>query len=74
MFVDHTIAFTWIGGAIGLVMGKTLRTGVATAIFSGLTLAPMMYWLSFNLRPGSGQRPANIHYENDVSKDEVERF
>jgi len=73
-FMDHCLALTIIGGGIGLIVGKKLRTAVALSVFSLLTVSPLSWWYSFCIRPGNGHRPARIHYENDVSKEEIERF
>ena len=53
-YMDHAFATTLIGGTVGMVMGKKIRTGVATACFSFFTLAPLLWWYSFSLRPGCG--------------------
>jgi len=73
-YMDHAFAMTVIGGAIGAICGKKLRTAVATSVFSFITLAPLLWWFSFSLRPGCGGTPARIYYEHGVTEEEKERF
>jgi hypothetical protein len=71
---DHIIAFGIIGAAWGLAAGSTLKHGVSGGIFAASTLAPMTWWWTLHARPGIGNRPAGIFYENDVTKEEKERY
>ena len=73
-FMDHCLATTIIGTAVGLVTGKKLRSGVDFGVFSLFTLAPLTWWYSFSLRPGCGNAPARIYYEHGVTEDEIKRF
>jgi len=76
MIIDHEIAMTIIGGFGGAAMaGGSPKNFIVGAIFSALTLGPIMYWLKLQgNRPGQMNRPANIYYTDDVTKDEIERF
>jgi len=76
MFIDHTIAMTLIGAfaAAALVSGspKHMITG---AIFSGLTISPVLWWLKImGNKPGQMNTPANIFYLDDCTKEEIDRF
>ena len=72
--MDHCLATTIIGAAVGLITGKKLRSGVAFGVFSLFTLAPLTWWYSFSLRPGCGNAPARIYYEHGVTEDEIKRY
>ena len=75
-FVDHAIALGIGGAAAGLLTGSgTLTRSLQGAMFFGLTVAPITWWLKLQgLRPGDYKKPTNILYQNDVTPEEVERF
>jgi hypothetical protein len=72
--MDHCFATTFIGTAVGAIVGKKIRTAVACGTFSLITLAPLLWWYSFSMRPGCGNQPARIYYEHGVTEDEIKRF
>lgn len=45
MFIDHTIAMIILGMGAAVAFGGGPKQMVVGAIFSGLTLSPMSYWL-----------------------------
>ena len=74
--VDHCIALG-IGGAVAgaLTGNQTLKRSIQGALFFGLTVAPLTWWLKLQgLRPGYNRKSPNIFYQNDVTPEEVERF
>ena len=75
-FVDHSIALAIGGAAAGALTGSgSLKRSFQGAMFFGLTIAPITWWLKLQgLRPGDHKKPVNIFYQNDVTPDEVERF
>jgi hypothetical protein len=75
MIIDHTIAMTLIGGIGAACIGGGPKHMISGAIFSALTLGPIIYWLKLQGNaPGQMNRPANIFYTAEASKDEIERF
>ena len=75
--IDHTIAMVLIGGAAAACTGGGSLWRVWTwMFFFGTIVSPTTWWLKMQgVRPGSyTRRPANIFYENGVTKEEVERF
>lgn len=73
-FFDHVVATGLIAAAWGASVFRTPRAAMGGLVIGTLTLAPMSYWLFLNGRMGNGNRPANIWYENDVSKEDIARF
>lgn len=66
---------TLLGGIGAACIAGSPRHVAAGAIFSALTLGPMIWWLKLQgNRPGQMNRPVNIFYTNDASKEEIERF
>jgi Kef-type K+ transport system membrane component KefB len=45
MFIDHTIAMIALGMGAAIAVGGGPKQMIVGAIFSGLTLSPMSYWL-----------------------------
>lgn len=53
LFIDHTFAMTLIGGIGAACIAGSPRHVAAGAIFSALTLGPMVWWLKLQgNRPG----------------------
>ena len=75
-FIDHTLAMTILGAGAGAMTGKGGPTRMFTgAFFAFSTLAPLTWWVAMQgLLPGSARKPANIFYEDGVTKEEVARF
>jgi hypothetical protein len=73
-FFDHVLATGLISAAWGFSVFRTPRAAMGGLVMGTLTLAPMSYWLFLNGRMGNGNRPANIWYENDVSREDIARF
>ena len=46
----------------------------AGSVFGFVTLGPMMWWAMKNGTVGSRDRPASVYYENNCTKEEIERF
>ena len=66
---------TLIGGVASACISGSPRHVIAGSLFSALTLGPMLWWLKLQGNaPGQMNRPANIFYTDDASKDEIERF
>jgi hypothetical protein len=76
MFIDHQIAMTIIGGVASVGMaGGSPQSMVVGAIFSFFTLGPMLWWLKLNgMSAGQMNKPANVFYTDDCTKEEIERF
>lgn len=75
-FLDHCLAMTLIG-----VVGTALTAGtrpaylVGGALFFGLTLGPITWWLGKNATfRGGHMMPANVFYEDDTTPEEIARF
>ena len=76
MFFDHTLAMSLVGGFGGACYAGGSPKHIATgALFFGATLGPIIYWLKLQgMRPGQMNRPTQIHYTDDCTKEEIERF
>ena len=72
--IDHMIATTAImtvaGGFIG-GLPKHALTGFVASVF---LISPMSWWIYKHGRMNSGNRPADIFYENSVTPEEIERI
>jgi len=51
-------------------LGGSPKHFITGGIFGGLTIAPMLYWLQLQgAKPGQMNKPANIFYTNDCTKE-----
>lgn len=59
-----------------MTMGNGSPKHIITGSLFGLfTVGPILYWLKVQgNRPGQMNRPANIFYTDDTTKEEIERF
>jgi len=74
LYFDHSIALTIIGAASMGIYGGYPRFWFTGAFIGGMLIAPMTWWLIRHGRLNSQNRHANIFYENNVTKEEVERI
>lgn len=67
---------TILGAATGAMTGKGGPTRMFTGAFFALTtLGPLTWWVKMQgLLPAARSKPANIFYEDGVTKEEVARF
>lgn len=73
-YFDHMFALTVIGGAIGLFQGGMPRHAFVGAWVGGMCLAPFGWFIHKHARLNAQNRPTNIFYQNDVTKEDVERI
>jgi len=75
MIFDHIIATSLIGFAGGCMYASHPWGVFCSTFFSAMVLAPGT-WFTFKLNGGlnKNNQHGNIFYENDVTKEEVERF
>jgi hypothetical protein len=76
MYIDHTIACTLLGGiSMASALGGSPKHFITGGVFGALTIAPILYWMKLQgNRPGQMNKPANIFYTNDCTKEQMERF
>ena len=72
-FFDHMIATTLIGTGIGACVLNHPFHVFCSGFFSMMMVTPMTWWFytQGTLNP---DRPANIFYENDCTKEDIERY
>ena len=73
MFMDHMIATTAIGTGVGALTLSTPFHVFCAGFFSMMLVTPFTWWFKTTARMNA-HRPANIFYENDCTKEEIERF
>jgi hypothetical protein len=73
MIIDHGIALTSIATIAAIMKPMRPWNVFCTAFFTAMIATPLTWFIKNNLE-NMGHRSANIFYENNVSKDEVERI
>ena len=64
-----------IGSTVAVLIGQApILTLLLRGTLIGGTLGMAVWWASFTGMPGSHLKTPNIFYEDNVSKDEIERF
>lgn len=72
-FFDHMIATTLIGTGIGALTFSHPLHVFCSGFFSMMMVTPLSWWFK-NAARLNPNRPSNIFYENDCTKEEIERF
>jgi hypothetical protein len=67
---------TIMGGVSAVaMMGGGPKSFLIGSIFNFFTLGPILWWLKLNGNcAGQMNRPANVFYTADATKEEIERF
>jgi hypothetical protein len=75
-YVDHLIAMALLGAVGAATMfGGSPRHMVSGALFMSTCIGWPMWWLnSLGMRPGQMAHHAGIYYQDDATKDEIERI
>jgi hypothetical protein len=73
-FLDHLYACTIIGTGIGAFAGGMPRYWFMGAMIGTIFVFPMTWWLHKTSGFNPKGRHLNIFYEDEVSKEEVERI
>jgi len=75
MIVDHLIAMSTIGTIGGFVATNTLHGAFAGFLFFGINFGLLSYWgMTMGNKPLTGPAPVLMYYDDDVTKEEKERF
>lgn len=72
-FFDHMIATTLIGTGVGALVFNSPLSVFCSGFFSIMMVTPVTWWFKTSARLNP-KRASNIFYENDCSKEEIERF
>jgi hypothetical protein len=74
LYFDHLKAVTLISSVSAGILGGLPRYWFTGAFVGGMIIAPMIWWLRSHGRFNASNRHSNIFYENNVTKEEVERI
>ena len=74
LFFDHMYACTLIGAVSAGIYGGMPRFWFTGGFFGAMLFAPMSWWLIKHGRLNGQYRHANIFYDNNVNKEEIERI
>jgi hypothetical protein len=73
-YIAHVTATTILGTAAGFLFGGLPTYAATGAVVAFFNVAPMTWWIYKHGKLNATGRPSNIFYQNDVSKEEVERI
>lgn len=73
-FFAHTITLTILGTTAGFLFGGLPKYALRGGILALFNVAPMTWWLNKHGKINATGRHPNIFYENNVSKEEIERI
>lgn len=74
LFFDHATACTLIGAFSLGMYGGFPRFWFTGGFVGGMIIAPMAWWLYKQGRLNAQDRHVNVFYEDNVTRDEVERI
>ena len=75
MILDHLFATSVIGTVGGFLATNTIRGAFQGFLWFGLNVGFLSYWaMKMGMRPASAPGSVLMYYEQDVTKEERERF
>ena len=74
MYYDHTIATTAMFALGGFLYGLNPTHVLTGTLLSVFLVCPMSWWVYKHGKLNPLGKTVNIYYQNDVSKDEIERI